>query len=311
MLETLLLTYYLHQFQYQAPYRTDRTAEYVQSVEPRGSLAVTATLLGSASIPPGAQRVPMMHLTMGAGCDAPVTVESISLQRKGLGSHTDIDAVYALHRHQRISRARTISQKNGMVTLRTRRFTIPACHTEEVTIAVDIAEEASPASEHRLELSHEGLVTDAARVSVQRRRDNGIRRTAGRAVGQVALEFLQLNKRVRYGTNQEVSRFTLEADSRDDHLLHAITLVNKGSASDDDLQNLAVAFRHRHVSTVAPSLTGDRVRLTFDPPLLLKKNKKRTFSLRADVRASRSRTIRFLIEEEGDIEAEPLRGRHR
>ena len=46
------------------------------------------------------------------------------------------------------------------------------------------------------------------------------------------------------------------------------------------------------------------MRFVLSPPLILKKNQTRLLELKADVRASRSRTIQLIIEEPGDIEAE-------
>ncbi len=77
------------------------------------------------------------------------------------------------------------------------------------------------------------------------------------------------------------------------------------SASDADLQNLFVSFRGRAVTFLAPRMQGERVRLEFSPPLSVGKNQTLKFDLRADVRASRRRTIQFVIEAESDIEAVP------
>ena len=56
-------------------------------------------------------------------------------------------------------------------------------------------------------------------------------------------------------------------------------------------------------------LDTDRVRLSFDPPFLLRRNEERLVELRADVLASRRKTIRIVLEEESDVEATVKRGR--
>jgi hypothetical protein len=64
------------------------------------------------------------------------------------------------------------------------------------------------------------------------------------------------------------------------------------------------------VTPVLPSLEGDLAPFVFDPPLLLEHGNVYLIEVRADVRASRRRTIRLLVEEPEDVEArEAVRGR--
>ena len=65
-----------------------------------------------------------------------------------------------------------------------------------------------------------------------------------------------------------------------------------------------MAFRRHFPSLAVGSAQRRCVRFVLSPPLILKKNQTRLLELKADVRASRSRTIQLIIEEPGDIEAE-------
>ncbi len=312
MLSSVIIAYYLHQFSVPVnlPHRSDQSSRHIQSVHPRGHLTVDAESAGSASVPPGAQRTEMLRLTLNADCSGDVSINTISVQRRGLGANTDIESIYIVHRGKRITRARSIARRDGSVDLNVRNFRLPACESEDIVVLADFSPDASPAGEHRFELRSVEAAGSTVRIQ-QRVAAPGkrIRRTAGPAVGQITVDYLNLTRRVRFGARQIVSRFTVQADGRDDHILQAITFTNNGSASEEDLQNLYIGFRNRRISTLVSQMSGDTARLEFDPPFLLKKNQKLKFALRADVRASRSRTIQFVIEEEGDLEATPAVGR--
>lgn len=311
MLSSIILAYYLQQFSLPVslPHRADQSLRHIQSVHPRGSLTVAAESSGSATVPPGAQRVEMMRFRMTAGCNGDVDIATISLQRRGLGANADIASIYAVHRGKRITRARPVARKDGSVDLNVRNFRLPACEEEDVLILADFSTNASAAGEHRFELR--GIEAGGSTVRIEQHiaAPSTARRTSGRSVGQITVDYLNLNRRVRFGERQTVSRFTLKTDNKDDHLLQAITFTNNGSASTDDLQHLYIGFRNRRISTIVPQLNGDTARIQFDPPFLLKKNQTLKFGLYADVNASRSRTIQFVIEEAGDIEAVPIIGR--
>lgn len=311
MLSSIILAYYLQQFSQptKLPHRADQSPRYIQSVHPRGSLTVAAQSAGSASVPPGAQRVEMLTLRMTASCSGDVTLQTISVQRRGLGANADIKSIYAVHRGSRITRSRAIARKDGSVDLNVRRFRIPACESEDVLVLADFSPTASAAGEHRLELREIDAAGSTVRIEQRIAAPSAARRTTGRAVGQISINYLKLTRRVRFGERQIVSRFTVKADNKDDHFLRAITFTNNGSATDEDLQNLYIGFRNRRISTVASNLHGDSARMEFDPPFLLKKNQKLSFALHADVNASRRRTIQFIVEEEGDLEATPAIGR--
>lgn len=311
MLSSLLLSYYLHQFTVPASsvHRQDLSKQYIRSVHPAGNLTVETHSPRSGSIAPGSQRIQMIGLRMTADCTSDVPVHSISVQRRGLGANADIDSLYVSHRGARISREQDIARKDGSVQLRLRNFKIAACDSQDLAIVANYSSNASPAGEHRIELR--GVDAGKSFVRIERSSGNFTTpsRTASQSVGQVSVEYLRLTKPVRYGSKQLVSRFTLEADNKDDHSISAITMTNNGSATNEDLQNLYIEFRSRRISTYASSLVGDKAVFTFDPPIHLKKNQTLKFGLRADVRASRSRTIQFVVEEPSDIISNPIRRR--
>ena len=93
--------------------------------------------------------------------------------------------------------------------------------------------------------------------------------------------------------------------SRDQEVLRII-FTNDGSARGTDLQR----FRLQTTSGgtlcgLATAMDGDTVDLLCEPPFLVRRNEVRILNLIADIRASRRRTVRFLIDEPSDIHIVP------
>lgn len=303
MFETILLAYYLHHF--------------ALPQGPAGSLAgadLTVELSQPAvvSVPPGTQRVPMLTLQLSASCAGDVTVESLRVRRRGLGASADILTVYGMSDGRRMSSGNQLS-RSGEADLHFRELRVPACGKRSLDILADFAPVAAVAGEHWLTVEHAGGVeAGGATVRLLREAAEPVRKrtSGGPARGVIQVEYLSLLTTVRYGDNRTVARLRLRADGRERHRIFAITLTNEGSARGNDLENLSFhAGRGGPLGPAAPEMDGDRVRAVFDPPLVLERNQERVLELHADVRVGSSKTLRFVLEEPGDLEAEPFSGR--
>jgi len=308
MTSTLLLAMFLHYYNVEGTLAPPPTYRELRQVELPGSLTISVTPVVGGSVPSGAQRVPVLDIAFTASCDADVPVREITIQRKGMGDYRDIRAVYAMDGLSRISRAHELQRRDGVVTIRLGSLMVPACGTEMITIMADFESDADIAGEHRFVIDKPSNVSAGSSTKRLRQRSERERADLLSVVadqrGKISVTYLPLLRRVTYGPRRQVMRFVLEADGIDDHRILAITLTNEGKARDLDLQNIFLPG-----TKVAASLDGDRVRLEFDPPLILRKNQDRLMTLRGSVRASRSRTLKFIIEEPSDIEAEVIRGR--
>jgi hypothetical protein len=215
--------------------------------------------------------------------------------------------------------------RDGAVDIRLRRFAVPACGTEVLSILVDIAATADIAGEHRLELrGTDAIVAPGARLAFAPASDGGAMRqasarsgrtgvrTVGPAIGTTAVEYLRILKPIRYGPQRTVARMRVTAHTRDDHLLQRVVFTNEGSARAGDLRNFFLqSSRGQRLTRTADHLLGDRVLLSFDPPLLLRRGTTQTFELVADVMSGIRRTIHFVIQEPGDLAARVRRSRSR
>ena len=133
---------------------------------------------------------------------------------------------------------------------------------------------------------------------------------APNSFGTINVEYLNLPRVIHYGNGRVISRIRLSADNRDNHTISAITFMNEGTARDKDLQNIIlVSSRGEVLSMTAPKLSGESVRLVMKQPLRLSKNDDVILTVRANVMASRRKTIQLLVETPGDVESAVRRGR--
>jgi hypothetical protein len=205
---------------------------------------------------------------------------------------------------KRLTTGVPFSTGDQTAVLRTRRFIVPACTTRTIVVMVDVSPDASPSGLHSLSVA--SVQTD---VPVELSQTPGATfETKSVSQASVSATMLSLRTTPLFGSHQIVSRFQLLAD--DDVDIQSITLTNDGKARNTDLRNLFIqSSSGERLSATLPSLDDDTATFVFDTPLRLQSHDKRQFVVRGDVRASRKKTIRFIIEEPSDVLATPARGR--
>lgn len=269
-------------------------------------LTITSATLGG-SVPQGAQRVSMLTLTLKNSCAGPVAVTGITVKHQGLGNTEDIERVYLTSGVRRLTRGSS-SFTDSLITLRPRTLTLAACETKTVTITADFAATAAAQGEHILSVQSVETADDVpVQISASTNR-KPVTAKASEGEGTVTVEMLPLLRSVTYGAGRSVARLRLTGDRRVDQHIASITLTNNGSAQGTDLQNLRlVRSNGEAISVTLPSMDGELAAFELPAPLLLERNQTLLLELRADVRASRRRTIQFIIEEPSDIQAQRAR----
>lgn len=264
----------------------------------------------SSSIPKGAQRIPMMRIALSASCDEDVTLTSLTLTHRGLGAAADLSRIYILEGQRRISRAHSISSKERTVDVRLRAFTIKRCTTRTIDVLTDFSADASVGAMHALSIvSANDVHAGDADIELQMLPVSAPAVTVPASSAVVEVEYLPLLGSVTYGANRTLARIKLTGDGDNQHITR-IVLTNDGSARDTDLLNLSLeTSRGEEIANVLPHLDGSLATFELNPAMLLEDNQTKMLLLKGDVRASRRRTIRFIIEEPSDILAEIRRGR--
>lgn len=258
----------------------------------------------AAAIPRGAQRVTMLEIRMTAACDADVPVRSITLFHEGRGASEDLTSVYLVREGRRVTRGRAFASPGEPLFFPLPRdFSVPACRTVALQALADFSAGAAVAGEHALAIrSPEGIDAGGTSVSLlSMTQPAGIRRTASGEAGSISVTFLPLIGRVRYGAQRTVARMSLTADGDSDQWLDAVMLTNDGSARGTDLQNLSLQTQRKTVLARAAALEGSVVCFILEEPLFIERGQTVRVDVRADVWASRRRTILFLLEEASDL----------
>lgn len=274
-----------------------------------GTLNVQIETPAIGSVARGAQRVPVANITLAVPCSSEtVTVSSVTIQRSGLGTSSDIARAYLLSGTSRVTRTYPLPSKDEPLVLAVRGMKINPCDSEKLVLAVDFSAQAQAASEHAFRVK--AVEAKNATVNIQSEASGTLNVGASGTPAVVTAELLPVTTTISYGRNRTVARLSLQGTAGKNQRITAITLTNNGSAKDTDLQNLAWYTRTgEKISEAIPALQGRYARITFDPGLLLEGRDTKLIELRADVRASRKRTIRWELEETADIEAMEIRTR--
>ncbi len=277
-----------------------------------GALTVRVfTGVQTASVPRGAERVPVLRAALTATCTSQVQVSSITLTDRGRSFPADIQSVYVLSGSVRITRGAPLRRQKIAEVRFSPPLVLAPCSSQELLFAVDIASGATLSAEHAFLIARpQDVASTAASVQLLGSQGGSIR-LGGTLRTTVFVDSLPLLAPVSWGDDQVVARLRLRVRGPDDVALTAMTLTNDGSAANADLQKLVlVSSAGRQLSTIAAALTGRRLQLTFSPMLVLKSNEQRIVTLHASIRASRTHTIDFTVQEPGDVRTIPVgRGR--
>lgn len=288
------------------------TIEAVFSVEGYGELSVIAASAPTlGSVPKGAQRVPFLTLHLSASCEKDITLDTLTVKHVGLGLSHDIASVYAVQSFRRITRATHFDARSGEAVLRFRGLVVPKCGAAEVEIVGDMSADSASASEHALEIPSPRSIVSSAKKTNLSTGDASERVIASpMQSGTITVRFLRISGRPSYGRIETVARLQLKADNAHSHLLKRITLTNRGTARDMDLQWLSIeTLSGKKITTSSPRMKGSVVTLEFNPTHELGASETIVLNLKAEIRGSQTRTIDFHLEEESDLVALPYRGR--
>ena len=279
----------------QPPVRLGYAGSGVLSVAVTDQVTITA-------VPAGSQRVPMLTLELTADCGGNRKVEAVTLRRTGLGAASDISGVYAEYRGARVSRARTVSRRDGVLAVPLRGVTVLACETQTLQILADFLPNAAIAGQHRFML-HGGQSIEADAAVIWSSRPAPARRavpTVSRGI--LTVETLRAPSSVSWGERQVLGTFRLHAEHRTQYVVR-MTLTNRGTAHDADVRNLQLESGGKPVSNIIVFMEGDRAVFTLNRPLAVSRNDDRIIKVYGTVLGSASRTIELVIEEPSDVVA--------
>ena len=266
-------------------------------------LSVRTLPISISGVPRGATRVRILPVILTASCHADVSVHAITIRNAGLGNRRDITRVYLLQKQQRIGRAKRFGASDQRVTFRLPHFTVPACSSTQLDVAIDISRAATVGARYALSIDNPWDIEAGAERLIG---EFPVQTRGARAsvtpdpAGELVIEFRPLAGKIHAVKNEALSRFYLEAKGKH-HLLYAITLTNRGTAKDDDLRNLYITRNNgRALTQVEKFMDKDQVTLRFSRPYFLRKGNRALFQLRGNA-YTRKKSIDFHLEEPVDI----------
>ncbi len=279
-----------------------------------GTLTVVTDAVQTAgSLPQGASHVPFLTVSLSASCDSEIKVSSIDLTHIGLGLSTDIASVYAVDGFTRTTRAAHFDRQRNKATLRFRALTLPKCGAVTFTVLGDMRTDSQVASEHGIILaSVTDIVSSAKRtnLTMDDPTKKVISMSPALAGESLTVRLLPTSAHVEYGHIESVARVQLTAGPGTAHLLKSITFTNVETARDMDLQWLSLeTLSGTGLTAPVPHLRGYTATLEFSPTIILQAGETKVLNLKAEVHASRSKKINFVIEEPSDIVATPYHER--
>lgn len=260
------------------------------------------------TIAPGSQGIVFATIQLQNRSPESTHLESIGVTHRGLGASADVTGVYlAAIDGQRLS---SVVPFNGdqHAELRLRpRLAIAAGTTATVTVRGNLSPQAAVSGLHRLEVRRTDIVATVPVESFTTQVLAADPVTPSTDSAAISVSYPALTAVPVYGRQRTVGRLQLSNTGTRDVALEALTITNAGTARGTDIMNLVLVTNRGQVLTEPAAKLAERsekaARLSFTTPFLLRRGDQVTLGIRADLLASRRRTVQLLIESPSDITA--------
>lgn len=279
---------------------------------PGTGLSVSAPTQPMNSLAPAsASRVPFTKVTLTAGNDGDVTVNSIQVQRTGFGQDAAFQGIILIDdaTGMQVGVAKTFNSNHQAAIGTT--MVIPKGTSKTFTVAANMASSLTSYAGEAPAISVIGVNTSAT-VSGSLPITGAYHTiNATLTVGSLALDVSYAFASNTYVANKEIGTtnykftgFSLTAGSAEDVRLKSITFNQTGSVSASDLQNVTVNVGGTSYPATV-STDGRYYTATFGNGILIAKGNKVEVYLTADIVGSNSsgRTIMFDVDKTTDIYA--------
>lgn len=258
----------------------------------------------AATVPKNAASVSLAKFNLMAG-SAEARVDGIRIRRIGVGAASDLANVYLYDGNgTRLTTGRTINSTTNVTEFNGLNITVGAGQTKSLVIVGDFSSPATSGGQHAFEITAGSDVTLIGSSSV-----SGSFPVRGNVftVGTTSAGRLDVQK----GTtptnpnigaqNAEISNFKLTANTNDIEV-RRITLIQTGGISNSDLTNFNL-YQGSTLVASTPSMVGDKIVLTFNPPYVITNGTTKTFSLQAKIGGRAGRDIKTYVEYTTDVYA--------
>jgi len=256
----------------------------------------------------------VLEVNLTAGSDASVNVTSLTLTRGGISADSSISGVAVFDstgvRHGNFV---TFSDAKALVSFSSNPIAVAAGQTVPVMVKTNISGTSGTYNvsvAQAADIGTTATVTGTFPVT-----GNTYSMTSGTSVvGALTVDAVLVHNNstndgttvsVNLGTtNQEIARFRFVANANEDVKISKITMYNNGNANDADIQNIKLVGPDGTVlATVAQATDRNVVFNLSASPYTITKGNTKDLSLRIDVVGGSTRNVRFVIQNDYDIEA--------
>jgi len=264
-----------------------------------GDLTVTAQDLGDTMVVPlYASGVEVLKFKLQASGD--VTVNSVTIDREGVGAYSDFEYLYVYEGSDRLSNAKSISSDSDSVTFSNLDIDLDSGESKILTIKADMdTSGAGSGNINYLKLSAIGITGgDVAGLPIT----GPTISIASSSAASLTIATGGTPTNPAIGTNQAVlAKLRLHTVANEKVKFHQVTLTNSGSV---DLPNVDNWKLYKGNDVLAEGeVSGDHVNFVLDEPYLMEKGASRYFDVKGDLTASNkaSETIKLYLEETTDL----------
>ena len=270
------------------------------------TVALSNNTPGSASIPEKASGVEFTTYNLTASNDGDVTLDNVTVTRKGVGQANDIDKVYLYQGNERLTVGRTVNSSDNTVMFTNVGLEISAGQTETMSIVADIADLNASGNhafsiEEASDLETSGGTTVSGSFPLQ---GNVMSISSGVSAATLTVTSNNgtSNVNVKIGQDdQEIADINLSNDNNEDVELSEITLTNGGNALADNLGNLALYYDGSEVAE--GTLANNKMAFELDEAITIEKGDNIDLKVRADIEGGDSNTIKLYLGYAADVAA--------
>lgn len=250
----------------------------------------------SATIPSNATRVVFTKFNVTASNDGPVTIQSITVKRTGVGDPSELSKVYIYEGDTRLTTGKTINASTNEAQFTNINLEVPAGTTKTLSIVANID---NATGNHALGIeSASAITTDGATVSGSFPIRGNTMSLSSTSAGSADVESSGSDYTRRTGqTDVEVGSFTVYVNSTEDAEFRGITLYNSGR---DVLSNLEL---WRGSTKVADGVkNGSYFTFTLDTPYSIEKGQSASFTVKGDVSGRSDDTATLYVRYSTDVD---------
>ncbi|MFH1744599.1 MAG: hypothetical protein ABH881_00300 [bacterium] len=257
----------------------------------------------SVSIPSGGTLVPFMRINLTAASDGDVTVKSIKLVRVGTGATTDFTGGYLYDGDTRLTTIKSVNSSTHELSFSGLSYVVPAGATKILTVRMSGATGDKSGNHAFRIVSASDITTNGATISGSFPIQSNTMTFSTVDAATVTLTASDDLPDVKVGEQQSgILDFDIENNAYEVVNIYSIKLKQNGTASDGDLNNFSLELDGVKV-VEGVSMVSKYVTFMLDEPVAIKKSKKITAVVRADVITGVTKTVQLYLNNIADIDA--------